>query len=105
MVRVVFYTGEGTRIETDEPAGSSAMRAAINAGVPGIDADCGGACSCATCHVHVAPDWIAVVGPAGETEADMIEFDAEVTPVSRLACQIELSDALDGLELHVARQG
>lgn len=101
MVKVTFRTANGKTFETDEPAGSSAMRAAVNAGVPGIDADCGGACSCATCHVKVVDKWIDQVGSAGETERDMLEFETHTTEHSRLSCQIRLTEDLNGLELEV----
>lgn len=105
MVKVIFHTLDGKRIEAEEPVGSSAMRAAVNANVPGIDADCGGACSCATCHVQVVDQWMALVGPASSTETDMIEFDGEVTPTSRLSCQSSLAPELDGLELRITPRG
>jgi ferredoxin, 2Fe-2S len=70
-------------------------------GVPGIAADCGGACACATCHVHVDPAWIDRVGRATGVEADMLELQSELTDTSRLSCQIELRPELDGLRVSV----
>ncbi|HCD80035.1 MAG TPA: 2Fe-2S ferredoxin, partial [Alphaproteobacteria bacterium] len=67
----------------------------------GIDADCGGECSCATCHVIVDPDWFAKTGGPSEDEEDMLDLAFGLTETSRLGCQIEMSDALDGLRLTV----
>jgi 2Fe-2S ferredoxin len=69
--------------------------------VPGIAADCGGACACATCHVHVDPAWIARVGRASGVEADMLELASELADTSRLSCQIDLRPELDGLRVSV----
>jgi 2Fe-2S ferredoxin len=69
--------------------------------VPGIAADCGGACACATCHVHVDPAWIEVVGRASGVEADMLELASELSDTSRLSCQIELRPELNGLRVSV----
>jgi len=65
--------------------------------VPGIDAECGGACACATCHVYVADDWIETVGKAQDMEQDMLDFASDVRENSRLSCQIKITPALDGL--------
>lgn len=77
------------------------MEAAIRNDVPGIAADCGGACSCATCHVYVDPAWVDRVGPPDDMEQSMLEFAENPTTNSRLACQVKLSDALDGLVLRI----
>ena len=77
------------------------MELARSEGIDGIDAECGGGCACATCHVHVDPAWMPVVGPPSEIEQDMLEFDGAVTPTSRLSCQIELTEQLDGLRVKV----
>jgi 2Fe-2S ferredoxin len=69
--------------------------------VPGIAADCGGACACATCHVHVDPAWIERVGRATGVEADMLELASELSDTSRLSCQIDLRPELDGLRVSV----
>ena len=66
------------------------MRGAIDNGVPGIDADCGGECSCATCHVIVADEWMGAVGPPGEAEESMLDLNPEREANSRLSCQIEV---------------
>jgi ferredoxin, 2Fe-2S len=70
-------------------------------GVPGIAADCGGACACATCHVHVDPAWIDRVGRASGVEADMLELASELHDTSRLSCQIDLRPELNGLRVSV----
>lgn len=97
MPKVTFIAHDGQRHEVQADAGSSLMLAAVNNGVPGIDGDCGGACACATCHVFVEPPWADRVGSPSATETEMLSFSAELRPSSRLACQIRLSAALDGL--------
>jgi 2Fe-2S ferredoxin len=69
--------------------------------VKGIDGECGGVCSCGTCHVHIDSAWIEIVGPPGADEAAMLELDDLVTPASRLGCQIEIRAELDGLKVQV----
>jgi 2Fe-2S ferredoxin len=73
------------------------MENAIRNGVPGIEAECGGACACATCHVHVDPVWLEKTGKPSPMEEDMLDFAFDVRANSRLSCQIKVSDALDGL--------
>ena len=75
------------------------MQVARRAGIPGIEGQCGGLRACATCHVHVAEAWRAVVGPPGADERDLLALTDDFRPASRLSCQILLSSALDGLEL------
>ena len=106
MPTVIFIEHDGTRHEVDATNGVSLMRAAVDHNVPGIDADCGGACACATCHVYVDDAWTEVVGPPSMMEEDMLDFAFEVKPTSRLSCQIKVKDELDGLVVHVpSRQG
>lgn len=102
MPEVIFEEANGLQTIAYAKVGESAMRAALAAGVVGIDAECGGTCSCGTCLVHVMPEWFERVGPPGEIEADMLEFVGEPTEFSRLSCQIIVSDQLDGLQLKVA---
>ncbi len=97
MPRITFVEHGGRRHVVDAKPGLSLMRAAVDHDVPGIDADCGGACACATCHVFVPPEWAAATGSPGTMEAEMLSFSAAVRPESRLACQITVTDALDGL--------
>jgi 2Fe-2S ferredoxin len=75
------------------------MQAAKRAGVPGIEGQCGGFRACATCHVHVAEAWRVAVGPPGDDERELLELTEAVRPESRLACQIRITPALDGVEL------
>ena len=97
MVRITYhdYTG-GVRTVEAQP-GSTVMETALREGVPGIEAECGGACACATCHVYVAPEWTEIVGKPEQMEEDMLDFAFEVRPNSRLSCQIKVTEALDGL--------
>ncbi len=82
------------------------MENAVRNGVPGIEAECGGACACATCHVYVDENWTETVGPPEPMEEDMLDFGYDVRPNSRLSCQIQVSDELDGLVVGVPeRQG
>jgi len=101
MPKIIFITPAQDRIEVEATPGQSVMQAAVSAGVPGIDADCGGAMSCATCHVRVAAEWAKRAGTASETERDMLEFDGKVTETSRLSCQIAFNEELDGLVVEV----
>jgi 2Fe-2S ferredoxin len=97
MPRVTFIAHDGTRHAVDVDAGESLMRAAVDNGVPGIDADCGGMCACATCHVFVEPEWVQRLAAPSQQEEEMLNFTAERRASSRLACQIPVVDALDGL--------
>lgn len=101
MPKIIFETVGGGRIEVDGRDGESVMLAALIGQVPGIEAECGGACSCGTCHVHVDGAWSATVGPPGELEAGMLEMVDDAVAASRLCCQIKLSGALDGLVVKV----
>lgn len=101
MAKITFITTDDERIELEGSSGS-VMELAVQHNVKGIDGDCGGVCSCATCHVHVKAEHMTKVGAASEIETDMLEFDDKVNEYSRLCCQLEISDAIDGLELTVA---
>ncbi len=106
MAKITFVAHDGTRFDVDAENGSTVMENAIRNGVPGIEAECGGACACATCHVYVADDWSPVVGRPEPMEEDMLDFAYDVRPTSRLSCQIRVSDAVDGLVVTVPeRQG
>ncbi len=102
MAKITFITRENETITTEAAAGTI-MELGVRQGVRGIDGDCGGVCSCATCHVHVAPEYMAIVGPPGDIESDMLELNDNVTEYSRLGCQVQITEDLDGLVLHVAR--
>jgi 2Fe-2S ferredoxin len=97
MPKVTYIEHNGRAHEVEVPAGRSLMRGAIDNAVPGIDADCGGECACATCHVYIEPEWRAQVGPRTEREEEMLSFAAVTKPESRLACQIPVTAGLDGL--------
>jgi 2Fe-2S ferredoxin len=97
MPRIKFISADGTETEINAETGSSLMVNAVNNGIQGIVAECGGACSCATCHVIVDPTWYAKLTPAAQLEKDMLEFAAEPSPTGRLSCQIPVTDELDGL--------
>lgn len=94
-VRYIEYTGDERVV--DVPSGVSVMEGAVQNSVTGIDGDCGGCCACATCHVYVDPQWADRLPAREEMETEMLELAEEVRSNSRLACQIVMSDALDGL--------
>jgi 2Fe-2S ferredoxin len=95
--RVTFIEFNGTEHTVDATSGESLMLAAVNNGVPGIDADCGGGCACATCHVYVEPDWIDKTGSPDAMESSMLQLAEGVADNSRLSCQITVDDSLEGL--------
>ena len=97
MPKVTFIEHNGKRHEVNAVPGLSLMLAAVDNKVPGIDADCGGQCACATCHVYVDPAWEGKTGTRTTMEEDMLNFAAETKPNSRLACQIPITESLDGL--------
>lgn len=99
MAKVIFHDHEGTTREVEAKNGMSVMEAAISNMIPGIDADCGGACACATCHVYVAEDWLKKLKPKDDMEDSMLDFADDVQENSRLCCQILLTDELDGIEI------
>lgn len=97
MPKITFIDYEGTERSVDANAGETIMEAATSNDIPGIDADCGGACACATCHVYIAPDWFEKAGQAEDLEAEMLDVAEDVKENSRLACQVTISDELDGI--------
>ena len=99
MVQITYVEHDGTEHVVDSQTGVSLMQAAIDNLVPGIDADCGGECSCATCHVMVNENWLEKVGPPGEMEESMLDLNPERQEYSRLSCQVEVSEELDGLRV------
>ena len=101
MVKVTFIEFDKTEHTIDAENEMSLMEVAIQNGVPGIDADCGGACACATCHVYIDSNWIDKTGTAEQMEQDMLDFAFDVTDKSRLSCQIKVSDDLDGLVVNL----
>ena len=103
MPKVTYVAHDGAATTVDVPVGENVMRGALYNGIDGIAGECGGAPSCATCHVYVDADWTARVGgPASEAEAELLQAAAcAVKPSSRLSCQIVMSDQLDGLVVHM----
>ena len=97
MTKITFIQPSGVDIEVEATPGTSLMQAAMDNMVDGILADCGGSCSCATCHCYVDDAWIEKVPAPSEMEKDMLECVLEPQPNSRLSCQIEVTDDLDGL--------
>ncbi|MFC5068256.1 2Fe-2S iron-sulfur cluster-binding protein [Flaviflagellibacter deserti] len=106
MPSITFTDSSGESRTVDAENGSTVMETALRNAIPEIEAECGGACSCATCHVYVDDAWSATVGGPSPMEEDMLDFAFEVRPTSRLSCQIKVSDTLDGLVVHTpSRQG
>jgi 2Fe-2S ferredoxin len=97
MPKITFINYNGTRHEVVAETGDSLMRAATYNGVPGIDADCGGLCACATCHVFIDGEWANKIPPRSEDEEDMMGLVDGVTKFSRLSCQVVINENLDGL--------
>ena len=101
MPKITYIDTGGTARTVEVKAGLSVMEGAIKNNVPGIDADCGGACACATCHVYVDPDWTGKLSTRSAMEESMLDFAEGVEANSRLSCQIKVSDALDGLTVRM----
>lgn len=102
MVKITYVEFNGTRHEIDVEAGLTVMEGARDNGIPGIDADCGGACACSTCHVYVDKDWVDRIPAKEEMEEDMLDFAYEPDPqLSRLTCQIQVTPELDGLIVYI----
>lgn len=101
MVAITFIAHDGRTRLVQADIGLSVMKAARNADVPNIDAECGGACSCATCQVYVDPAWLEIVGLPSAAEDAMLDQAPQRRPNSRLSCQIQVTAALDGLTLSV----
>lgn len=99
LIKFISHTGDEQEVHVS--AGTSVMQAAMDNGVAGILADCGGACSCATCHCYVDDAWVEKTGKPDEVEEQMLDFVMEVKPTSRLSCQIAVEDELDGLVVHL----
>lgn len=101
MPKVTYIEPSGKEKTVEVDVGMSVMEGAINNMIDGITADCGGACSCATCHVHVDPDWFDRTGGPNANEADLLDFSDNPAATSRLGCQIEITPDLDGLLVRV----
>lgn len=102
MPKVIYRYADGSTREIEANEGQSVMDTAVKNGVPGIVAECGGACSCATCHVYVSDEWKEKVGGPGDLEDEMLDVAAaERRDSSRLSCQIKMSSAIDGLVVEI----
>ena len=97
MPKITFVNHDETTQEVEVAAGTNLMQAALDNGIDAIVAECGGACSCATCHVYIDDAWVSKVEPAGDVEVDMIDCVLDPAPNSRLGCQVVVGDDLDGL--------
>ena len=97
MPKIKYISHDGGEHEIEADIGSTVMETAVKNMVPGIEAECGGACACATCHVYVDDAWTETVGKPESMEEDMLDFAYDVRPNSRLSCQISISEKLDGL--------
>jgi 2Fe-2S ferredoxin len=97
MPKVTFIEHDGTVHDVDAEIGESLMEAAMRGGVSGIVAECGGSCTCATCHIYVDEGWLAKTGDRSLEEDEQLDNAFDVRPNSRLSCQIKMSDELDGI--------
>ena len=97
MAKITYIEFGGTEHTVDVEPGATLMQGARDNNIPGIAADCGGACICGTCHVYIAPNWRTRLATRTEIEKATIEFSSGVQPYSRLACQIKITEELDGL--------
>lgn len=101
MAKIKYIEFKGKEHVVDLDAGMTLMEGAIKNMIPGVDADCGGACSCSTCHLYIAEEWIEKVGRAEDMEGDMLDFAYDVRENSRLGCQVEVTDDMDGLIIYL----
>jgi 2Fe-2S ferredoxin len=97
MAKITYIAFDGTETVLDVKPGLTVMEGAVKNNVRGIDADCGGACACATCHVFVDEAWVGKTGEKSAMEESMLDFAENVQPNSRLSCQIKVTEELDGL--------
>ena len=97
MAKITYIEFDGQEHVIEARNGLSVMEGAVKNNIPGIDADCGGACACATCHVYIDEAWREKTGKPSAMEESMLDFAEDVEPNSRLSCQIKVTDALDGL--------
>ncbi len=100
MAKITFIDVSGSSQTVEAENGPTVMETAVRNDIPGIEASCGGACACATCHVYVDEEWRERVGGPSPMEEEMLDFGYDVRPNSRLSCQIKVKDALDGLVLY-----
>jgi 2Fe-2S ferredoxin len=103
MPRITYVDVDGTRYDCEVASGLSLMEGAINNGVPGILAICGGSCACSTCHAYIDEAWAERVGGPNDIEDATLDLANDRRPTSRLTCQVQITDALDGLVVQVAK--
>ncbi len=101
MAKITYIEHNGKSHTVDVSNGLTVMEGAVQNDIPGIDADCGGSMACATCHVYVKDDWFNKLPPKNEGEDDMLDQAFEPSSSSRLSCQIQISDDLEGLKVHL----
>ena len=99
MVKITYTDAQGSSRTVDAEIGATVMETAIKNDIPGIEAECGGACACATCHVYVDEAWFEKTGGPSPMEEDMLDFGYDVRPNSRLSCQLKVVEELDGLKV------
>jgi 2Fe-2S ferredoxin len=104
MVKITFVQPDGSSVDVDAKVGGTVMEAAVKNLVKGIEADCGGSCACATCHVYIAPEWREKLQGAEVMEADMLEYAYEPDANSRLSCQLRITPEMEGLVINVPSQ-
>jgi ferredoxin, 2Fe-2S len=97
MTKITFIDAAGQSRTVEAEDGSTVMETALKNAIPGIEAECGGACACATCHVYVDESWLERLGKAEQMEEDMLDFAFDVRPTSRLSCQLKVRPEIDGL--------
>jgi 2Fe-2S ferredoxin len=103
MAKIKYIEHDGKEHVIDVQPGTTVMEGAVKNMIPGIDADCGGACACATCHVYVDKAWLGKIQPMQEMEKTMLDFAEGVEANSRLSCQIQVTEALDGLTVRMPK--
>lgn len=101
MVTIIFKQPDGTEQSVQIAEGLSIMEAAIKHNINGIEADCGGGCSCATCHVYIDKSFHEITGKTSPAEEDMLDFAFDVRPESRLSCQIRITSDMDNIIVHI----
>jgi len=106
MAEIIFRRADGASQSVQARNGFSLMEVAVNSGVDGIDGECGGGCSCATCHIYIDAAWLAAIEPATSYEQELLDCLDDVAVNSRLSCQLKVSDAVDGIIVTIpAHQG
>jgi 2Fe-2S ferredoxin len=99
--KIVYVEHNGTRHEVEVAVGTNLMQGAVNHMIPGIEGDCGGLCACGTCHVYIEGSATELCGTPDELEQGMLEFAFDVKDSSRLSCQIEVTEQMEGMEVHM----